>query len=148
MTDLEAMLMYFEGTGPQRDGSFFPYYDTADPPRLTIGYGWNLTDNGLPADIVNILFKASIANALDAVRHNFSCYDQLSRPRQQVLVSMGFQFGRAGLAKWPNFISAVHLGRYEEAAEHLLDSKVAREQAPTRFKLLAKMMREDVSQWT
>ena len=145
MTDLEQMLRYFEGTGPQHDGAFFPYQDGEGV--CTIGYGHNLEAKGLPADIVNMLFKADIADALDAVRHNFSCYDQLSRPRQLVLCSMGFQFGKAGLAKWPNFIAAVHLGKYDEAADHLLDSKVAREQAPLRFKKLANMMRHDVSEW-
>ena len=145
MSDLESMLMSFEGAGPQRDGHHFPYQDSEG--MTTIGYGHNLEAKGLPHDLIMMLFRADIADALDAVRSNFSCYDKLSRPRQLVLVSMGFQFGKAGLAKWPRFISAVHLGRYDEAAEHLLDSKVAKEQAPIRFKKLAQMMRDDTSEW-
>ena len=145
MTDLESMLMSFEGGGPYHDGCHFPYLDGEG--KLTIGYGHNLDAKGLPHDLVMMLFRGDVADALDAVRHNFSCYDQLSRPRQQVLCSMGFQFGKSGLAKWPRFISAVHLGRYDEAADELLDSKVAKEQAPVRFKKLAQMMRNDVSEW-
>lgn len=145
MNDIESMLLYFEGSGPQRDGCHFPYPDSEGV--QTIGYGHNLDAKGLPHDLVLMLFRADIADAIDAVRYNFSCYDQLSRPRQLVLTSMGFQFGKSGLAKWPRFISAVHLGHYDEAAEQLLDSKAAREQAPTRFKILAQMMRENVSQW-
>jgi GH24 family phage-related lysozyme (muramidase) len=139
------MIRQMEGTGPMKGGTYFPYLDTEG--LITIGIGYCLERNGLAADIVERLFKESLAEALDAVRHNFSCYDQLSRPRQLVLCSMGFQFGKAGLAKWPRFISAVHLGKYDEAADHLLDSKVAKEQAPMRFKTLAKMMRESSSEW-
>ena len=145
MTDLQQMLMAMEGSGPMRDGRFFPYVDTVG--KLTIGYGHNLDDNGIPSDIAMMLFNGDIANALDIVRHHFSCYEQLSRPRQLVLVSMAFQFGKAGLAKWPRFIGAVHLGKWDEAADELLDSKVAREQAPVRFKQLSKMMRDNVSEW-
>lgn len=139
------MLMHFEGTGIYSDGIHYPYQDSEGV--WTIGYGHNLEAKGIPHDTALMLFRGDIADAVDAVRHNFSCYDQLSRPRQQVLISMGFQFGKAGLAKWPRFIAAVHLGKYDEAAEHLLDSKVAREQAQTRFKILASMMRDDTSQW-
>jgi lysozyme len=145
MTDLERMLMSQEGTGPMRDGKFFPYQDTEGV--WTIGYGHNLQANGITVDIALMLFHGDIANAIDAVRSNFSCYDSLSRPRQLVLVSMGFQFGKAGLAKWPRFIAAVHLGRYDEAADHILDSKVAKEQAPVRYKTLARMMRDNTSEW-
>ena len=145
MTDLEQMLMQQEGTGPMRDGKFFPYQDSEL--IWTIGYGHNLEAHGIPADMAMMLFKGDIADAIDAVRHNFSCYDQLSRPRQLVLVSMGFQLGRAGLAKWPRFIAAVHLGKFDEAADHILDSKAAREQAPVRYKQLAAMMRNNESPW-
>ena len=145
MTDLEQMLMQQEGTGPMRDGKFFPYQDTEG--IWTIGYGHNLEAKGIPTDLGMMLFKGDVADAIDAVRSNFSCYDQLSRPRQLVLASMGFQLGKAGLAKWPRFIAAVHLGKFEEAADHLLDSKVAKEQAPGRYQTLARMMRENVSEW-
>ena len=78
MTDLRAMLMQQEGTGPRADnGYFLPYEDSVG--KLTIGYG-HLVDKGLPPDIAMMLFNADIADALDDVRHCFSCYDQLSRP--------------------------------------------------------------------
>ena len=146
MTDAQQMLMQMEGTGPMSEGRFFPYVDSVG--KTTIGYGHNLDANGLPSDIVMMLLLGDMDDALDAVRHNCSCYDQLSRARQLVLISLGFQFGKAGLAQWVRFLSAVHLGHYDEAADHLLDSKVAREQAPVRFRQLATMMRDSVSAWT
>ncbi len=145
MTDAETMLMQMEGTGPISDGRFMPYLDSVGV--WTIGYGHNLEAKGLPHDLGMMLFRSDIADALDAVRYNCSCYDQLSRPRQLVMISMGFQFGRIGLSKWVHFLSSLHLGKYDDAAEQLLDSKVAKEQAQSRFRQLAMMMRTNTSAW-
>jgi lysozyme len=157
MTDIEMMLMQQEGTGPMRHGRFFAYADCCgkewkfchceEKGFLTIGYGHNLDANGLSSDLVVMLLKIGIANAIEAVRYSFSCYDQLSRPRQLVLISMALNLGKAGLAQWPRFIAAVHLGHWDEAAEHLLDSKAAQKQAPERYTQLATMMRTGTSEW-
>ena len=145
MTDLEQMLMQQEGTGPRdAQGRFLPYEDSVG--KLTIGYG-HLVEKGLPSDIVLLLFHVDIADALEDVRHCFSCYDQLSRPRQLVLCSMAFNLGRERLAKFVRFIGAVHRSDWEEAADEIMDSKAAREDAPARYRQLAQMMRENTSQW-
>jgi lysozyme len=144
MTDLERMLMAQEGSGPMRDGRFFPYVDSVG--KTTIGYGHNLDAKGIPSEFAMMLFRGDIADAIDAVRHNCSCYDQLTRPRQQVLVSLAFNVGREGLAKFVRFLGAIHLSKWDEAAEELLMSKAAI-QAPTRYGQLATMMRENTSVW-
>lgn len=145
MTDLQCMLMAQEGTGPRdAHGRFLPYPDSVG--KLTIGYG-HLVEKGLPPDIALMLFQCDVADAIEDVRHNFSCYDQLSRPRQLVLCSMAYNLGRVGLSKWPRFIGAVHLGKWDEAADELLNSKAAREDAPARYRQLAQMMRENTSTW-
>ena len=144
MTDLQAMLMQQEGTGPYHDGRFFPYVDSVG--KTTIGYGHNLDAKGMSDAEVMMLLSSDIADALDDVRHCFSCYDQLSRARQLVLVSMAFNLGRERLNKFVRFIGAVHRGDWQEAAEEILDSTAAK-QAPDRYKALAKMMRENTSQW-
>jgi lysozyme len=144
MTDIQAMLIQQEGTGPYKDGRFFPYEDSVG--KLTIGYGHNLTDKGLTLDAVFMQLNADIADALDDVRHNYSCYDNLSRPRQLVLISMAFNLGRDGLAKFIRFSGAVHRGDWEEAAAQIENSKAAI-QAPARYQELARMMRTDNSAW-
>jgi lysozyme len=145
MTDAQRMLMAQEGTGPMQNGRFLPYKDSEG--RLTIGYG-HLVENGLAAEVANMQFQVDIADAVQAARQLFSCYDSLSRTRQLVLISMAYNLGHDGLSKWPHFISAVQIGQYDEAADQLLDSKAAREQAPARYQQLASMMRVNRSEWT
>jgi len=144
MNDAEAMIIQQEGTGPYKDGRFFPYEDSVG--KLTIGYGHNLTDKGLNLDVVYSQLRSDIIDAIEDVRHNYSCYDNLSRPRQLVLISMAFNLGRDGLAKFVRFSSAVHRGDWEEAAAQIENSKAAI-QAPARYKELARMMRMDSSAW-
>lgn len=145
MTDAQQMLMAQEGTGPRdAQGRFLPYLDSVG--KETIGYG-HLIEKGIPADVANMLFMCDLADALDDVRHCFSCYDQLSRPRQLVLISMAFNLGRERLGRFVRFIGAVHLGKWDEAADELLNSKAAREDAPARYRQLAEMMKSNVSVW-
>ena len=144
MSDVEDMLNAQEGTGPMRDGRYFPYQDSEG--IWTIARGHNLEAKGIPADVARMLFMGDVADAIDDIRHCFSCYDQLSRPRQLCLISMAFNLGRERLSKFVRFIGAVHLGKYDEAAEEMLRSKWA-EQVGTRATTLAHMMRTNESQW-
>jgi len=144
MSDIEDMLHAQEGTGPMRDGRYFPYQDSEG--IWTIGCGHNLESQGISADVQRMLLMEDIANAFDAVHHNCSCYDQLSRPRQLVLLSLGFNLGKGKLAKFVRFLSALHLGHYDEAADELLNSKAA-QQAPARYQQLASLMRTNESPW-
>jgi lysozyme len=144
LTDVQQMLMSQEGTGPRGPhGEFLPYPDSVG--KLTIGYG-HLVEKGLPSDIALMLFSVDIADAIGDVLHNCSCYDQLSRPRQLVMISLAFNLGRTGLGKFVRFLGALHLGKYDEAADELLSSKAA-SQAPSRYQQLAHMMRTNESEW-
>ena len=139
MTELQQMLLRHEGKRNK------PYTDTVG--KLSIGIGRNLDDKGLSDDEIFHLLNNDIADAIQDVRHCFSCYDQLSEARKMVLVSMAFNLGRTRLAKFVRFIGAVHLGRWEEAAEEMLDSTWAK-QVGDRAVTLATMMRDDTTDWT
>ena len=147
------MLRMQEGSGPCRNGRFYAYDDATGLElkpgdtlhgNLTIGYGHNLTALGI-TDAMQFL-REDIADAFEVVHHNFSCFDQLSRPRQLVLLSMAYNLGPK-LSQWVRFIGAVHRSDWEDAAHELLDSKAAKQDAPARYKELAKMMRENSSEW-
>ena len=139
MTDLQQMLLHQEGKQPK------PYLDMRQ--KWTIGIGRNLTDKGLSDDEIMHLFNNDIADAIDDVRHVCSIYDQLSRARQMVLISLAFNLGRDKLSKFVRFLGAIHREAWDQAADEILDSDAARKDAPARYATLARMMREDSTEW-
>jgi len=144
MTDIQQMLMAQEGTGPMAHGRYFPYQDSVG--RWTLGFGRNITDNGISHDEALMLLNGDICDALDAVKQCCSCYDTLSRPRQLVMLSLSYNLGQDRLSGFVRFLGALHRGAWEECADELLDSLAAR-QCPLRYQQLAAMMRENVSTW-
>lgn len=71
--------------------------------------------------------------------HVYSWFNGLDQVRRAVIISMVWQVG--SLDGWPRFCNAMAVRDYEEAAKEMLDSKVAREQAPARWQRQAEMMR-------
>ena len=124
--------------------STVPYYDTADPPRLTVGYGRNMSDVPFSEDEIELMFS----NDLRRARGNamkFECYADLDPMRQGVLTEMVFQMGFAGVSKFKKFLAAANNHDWATAAEEMLDSKWAK-QTPERAKSLAKLFLRGVSE--
>ena len=144
MTDVEQMIMRQEGTGPMKDGVFYPYKDTTG--LLTIGYGHCLDRKGLTLDLAFMLLKMDIGGAIEDAMRLCSIFDELTRPRQLVLISMSYQLGHSGFARFVRFWDAIHREDWDHAAEEMLDSDAAR-QTPARYAGLIKMMRENKSEW-
>jgi lysozyme len=145
MTDVEAMIIAQEGTGPIVNGRFMPYPDSML--KQTIGYGRCIEDIGISAEEAALLLKNDIAIAATTVHRLCSIFTELTRPRQLVLLSMAYNLGHTRFAKFTDFWEAIHRKDWENAAKEILDSKAAREQAPARYQQLATMMREDLSRW-
>lgn len=145
LTDIEALLTKHEG---QRVRA----YDDATGLELrpgmtlkgnvTIGVGRNLTGKGLDAHEINFLLSSDIADAIQDAKAVVPCYEELSRPRQLVLISMAFNLGRAGLEEFKRFISAVEIGDYDDAADHMMQSRWAKQVGPRAVEL-SHLMRHD-----
>jgi lysozyme len=138
MTDVQTMLVQQEGLRLR------VYIDTKG--KATIGVGRNLVDKGISKDEATMLLNNDIADAITDVRYSCSVYDQLSRPRQLVMISLAMNLGRAGLNGFIHFLNFLHQGNYDEAADALMDSEAARD-LPKRYQPLAAMMRDNVSPW-
>lgn len=113
---------------------------------LTIGTG-RLIDARKGGGISDEERRYLLANDISARRRllsqHFPWFLGLDRVREAVVISMEFQVG--DLRLWPRFCNAMAVRDYTQAAKDILDSKVAREQAPKRWQRQAKMM--ETGQW-
>lgn len=116
-----------------------PYLDTAFPPRITIGYGRNLSDNGLSKqEAHDLLIRDAIKAQKEACElvPNWLLLDSI---RQNVVSNMCFNLGKTRLSGFKKFLAAVNDKRYADAAAEMLDSKWA-SQVPNRASRLAREM--------
>jgi lysozyme len=120
----------------------FPYVDTVG--KLTIGVGRNLTDRGLSDDEVDYLLMNDVQECVADLR-GYEWWAGLDDVRRNVLIEMRFQLGSAGFRAFKATLAAVALGDYAKASAQMLRSKVAREQAPARWKTLARQMASGIA---
>lgn len=114
----------------------------------TIGVG-HLIDKrrggGLPEHIIDLLLQFDIDEKTTQLYDAFPWTAQLDPARRAVLVCMTFQLGIDGLRAFKNSMAAMEVGNWSLAADRFLQSKVAREQAPLRWKRFAQQIRS--GQW-
>ncbi|MEC4591589.1 glycoside hydrolase family protein [Nitrospirillum amazonense] len=139
------------------------YYDTATPPRLTVGVGRNLTDKPLSAawlrrlhiekqtdllriplsdDAIRDLLREDIASTVaDMDQLLGSWWRALSEARQRGLINMAFNMGAPTLATFHTTLGHLQAGRFEQAAAAALASKWA-SQVGARAQRIAALFRQ------
>ena len=105
---------------------------------LTVGYG---TAFPLTEHKAHLLLRHRLQGVLDQCERRFQWWSKLSPARQQVVASMGYQFGLNGLMGFRRMLAALERGDYDGAAREMLDSKWAKLDTPERAKRLAERMR-------
>ena len=130
---IEAMLEEFEGKVPHAYTDSEGYITAGIGRLLDKRKGGRLRD-----DEIALMLKNDIRDCNIYLR-GFKWFYSLDQVRQAVAVSMVFQLG--SLEKWPGFLNAMAVKDYMAAANAMMDSKVAKEQAPRRWKIQADMMR-------
>ena len=115
----------------------------------TIGVGHRLTDKELGmyeerisnSEVDNLL-ETDITEATEAAK-KYPWFDKLNEARQAVVISMIFQLGTFGFAKFQNTIKLIAKGNYEAAAAQMLRSLWAK-QTPNRAKRHAEQFKTGV----
>lgn len=115
----------------------YPYTDTVG--KLTIGVGHNLTDNGIPQFVSDLLLDDDIDRAIKGLQSLLS-FESLDEVRQRVLINMAFNMGVSKLRGFKLMLAAVKAGNYSEAAYQMLNSQWAT-QVGQRAVELANMMK-------
>lgn len=132
MTDkLTDMLVDHEGMRRK------PYRCTAG--KLTIGVGRNLDDRGISPDEAMYMLANDIRDSRRELSAAFSWFDKLDEVRQSVLIDMCVNLGLSRLQGFRNTLALIGVGKYEAAAQEMLDSKWA-EQVGRRAQRLSRMM--------
>jgi len=116
-----------------------PYQD--DNGFLTIGFGHNLTANGISWTVAEALLEEDLYHASDRY---FSLpkeiQERLNHARRRVLVELIFWLGFKGLLRFETMLTVIKDGDFEKAADELMDSKIGRTYT-TRAQELADALR-------
>lgn len=114
-----------------------PYRCTAG--KLTIGVGRNLDDRGISPDEAMYMLANDIRDSRRELSAAFPWFDKLDEVRQAVLIDMCVNLGLSRLQGFRNTLSLIGVGKYEAAAQEMLNSKWA-EQVGRRAQRLSRMM--------
>ena len=126
-----------------------PYYCSEGYP--TIGIGQRIGPKGAPLKLYEFTVSKSLAAIwlAEKVKETLADMDKYeniraamavcNEPRQAILISMAYQMGADGLAKFVNTLKAVSEKRWNDAAAGMLNSAWAK-QTPNRAKRHAKQM--------
>ena len=115
------------------------YTDTVGVP--TIGVGRNLLDVGLSDDEVSYLLGNDIQRVCAELDAEIPWWRDMSEERQRCVTNMVFNLGITGLMGFKNTLAAMKDGRYDAAADGMLNSHWS-SQVGQRAQRLSTMMRE------
>lgn len=115
------------------------YLDSEGIP--TIGIGHNLRDRPISEKAIRAIFEDDMQVAEGDAKRLIPGFDALSDTRKAVLVNMSFNLGYARLSGFKNTLAHINAGRFDEAADEMLQSQWAK-QVGQRAVRLADAMRK------
>jgi len=129
-----------EGSNKNAKGRHFPYVCSVG--KITIGYGRNLSDNGINEYEATIMLDADISDASTDIRKvfNYEEFEHLSFSQKMALTDMMFNLGRTRFSKFKKMIQAVKDKDFNKAADEIMDSTYAK-QVHGRARKNAELMR-------
>lgn len=115
-----------------------PYTDTAA--KITIGVGRNLTDVGITQSEAEAMLDGDIRTAEAELDRAAAWWRNMPEPAQRGICNMQYNLGWPRLSQFSNMLAALATGRYNDAADHALDSAWAR-QVGARATRIAELFR-------
>jgi lysozyme len=91
----------------------------------TIGVGHNIEERGITARVAAVMLEEDIDVAVVDLKRNVSFFDDLPEAAQEALVNLCFNMGIPRLMQFKKTLSFLREGKYEKAANELLDSRYA-----------------------
>jgi lysozyme len=113
-----------------------PYRDSVG--KLTIGVGRNLDDVGITKEEAVFLLHNDIRNSELYLSKWLPWTSNVDPIRRAVLVNMLFNMG-GGILSFKHMLALVQEGKYEDAADAMLNSKWAEQVGPRAARLAVQM---------
>ncbi|MGF1850115.1 glycoside hydrolase family protein [Vibrio lentus] len=107
--------------------------------KLTIGYGRNLSDNGITLEEAEQLLQHNIDEVIQQAQ-TLPFFSALNEVRQAVIVDMIFNMGLPRFQEFKKTIALIEQQAWQAAANEMLNSRWAR-QVGNRSQTLSDMMR-------
>lgn len=115
-----------------------PYKDSVGV--LTIGYGHNLSAEGLCDEALEVQLRYDVNKVLTQLDRYLPWWRKQPEVVQRVMANLGFNLGVGGLLQFKRTLRLIQEGDYKGAADALLLSKYAR-QVGLRAIRLANLLR-------
>ena len=115
-----------------------PYVDTVG--KITIGYGRNLTDDGISEVEAVDFLRTEIDEVLQELPPKISFWNNLNEVRQRVLADMAFNMGVPTLLTFKRMLAYMKINEFDLASNEMENSLWAT-QVYGRAVKLAQMMR-------
>ena len=107
-----------------RSGRHRVYMDTTG--HLTVGWGRNLTDNGISDSEATHMLMNDINQVIHQLNEKYSWFQLLDPVRQAALVDMAYNLGIAGLSRF-HAVELVGQGKHLEASISMLQTLWAKQ---------------------
>lgn len=95
----------------------FPYVDSVG--KTTIGCGFNLSDRGLPDNILAPLLEQDMEYHYNMLDSTFLWFKDLVEARKLALIDMSFNLGFKGFCKFEKMLDALSTHDYKRAAKEM-----------------------------
>lgn len=115
-----------------------PYEDTVG--KITIGVGHNLSDNGLPDHIIDLLLDYDIDEVFKGLDRLIPWWRERPEKVQLFLANLCFNLGLDGLRKWKQTLKLIEAKQYKSAAAQFRTNKRYFRQVGDRAERLAKLL--------
>ena len=99
--------------------------------KWTIGYGLNLEEGITEAEAEVLLFMR-VNRLWDELLRRVEGFESMPPEIQGILVEMAYQMGIHGVLGFRRTLRYLRQGRYDDAADEMLDSEWFREDTPSR----------------
>jgi lysozyme len=120
----------------QSDEGFSQHLYTDVKGKVSIGYGFNLTDEGLSLDESRAVLALRLQRYTIEMQYKYPWIFQFTPPRIRALINMYYNLGSFRFSEFVLMLGYLFANNFKGAYKEILDSEAAKEN-PERYKRIA-----------